>query len=583
MNRRGFLFGCERLCALAVVLFALLVALPAHAWIHGVPASGACPYGIDNGCSGSTAYVAVPFYRDTNFAFNHATSGQLPPSPTGAQITAYNAALHSGGANEPLMDYAVGSADPATLALPTSFSTAACSYSSTGAVKSGGPVLTCQPTLATNGATITIPGYNFTDGAGNCVEVDIKPNGTNTWAFAKIVFINDYFKVQGVCFSAQGNALVYAASGSNSSDALEVDFINITAEGNFANAPNAGQGSIGFFQDNRTCATGVGCSYVANMTYSLVQNLGHDPITGFNNGSSTIAYSALINNCLGGPTNCHGEPIEYTSNNTAFFGQPAAQRATYYTGVVETVDGTYMTPSQTTTMFYGSSGATSGIDFSIFSVTNSVAILNYVGCTTVAGPYGPNNPCTPAQGGIAESEGFIALDYGPHLHNLQIANNVFDGTGSANGYTAGWTGFVITAQSAGPTVTVTQPQGAPAAYSNPTAQNGHPVGLIWPGTMIHDSSGVGFVDAMVSSFGTYTNTGPTATPCVIGTNAGCGTLNMPISNPTVASGMTLTTYAGIDAVSWSNNRSVGGAYGATVKAMNFTPFGSVNLGKVPLP
>lgn len=47
--------------------------------------------------------------------------------------------------------------------------------------------------------------------------------------------------------------------------------------------------------------------------------------------------------------------------------------------------------------------------------------------------------------------------------------------------------------------------------------------------------------------------------------------------------MTLTTYAGIDAVSWSSNWSVGGAYGATVKAMTFTPFGSVNNGKVPLP
>lgn len=641
-------------------LFLCLASVAQAAPKHGVYSSGvSCPYPGDNGCAVSTTYVAAPAFQDTAFAYNHATSGQLPTdcvSPTTCTvntnaITNLTALWHTDNVNLPYWDYPIGSANPATLTPISSFpSDGTCSYNATGSGY-GGPALVCQQ-VATSPAVETIQGYDFTNlGAGtgtSCAQLYILNSNTpnnNTGGGIAYQFINNYHKAIGPCFVGNYNTsgLIFQKSGGLYTP-TNLTFYNITCDGNYNNAPDTSPDSFTGYIDNGSGSAGTKLTVVSgtavygdvltggtvaigtsvqggtlpNMTvypsqlvgsagspvtftghkqaiygqincvrdnrqgsqpktfkYVLMKNFGHDPWISTAGGDETVYYSAFVDFCQSGGLLCHGEIFEDTLGNTT--------RNYDITGNLVELPSTYNVNLQSTTAFYMTSGANNNSIVNNAYIRDNLIVFNKMNCSN-AGPYTPANPCgSIGTGGTVQQGGYgiFSTSAASYVNAFTLTGNVIDGTGAFYCYTrslaingSGMTGAVLGVLSAGQNLTFTTPTNN---YTVPPSVFG-----IFPGLQIHDGNATdianGWLDATITTFTgatapIFSNTG---TLCTAGAGApgqaggaGCGSMLLSQVEPVTVAALTDWSLAtGVLTLNaWSNNWSVGGAYGATARSI----------------
>ena len=354
----------------------------------------------------------------------------------------------------------------------------------------------------------------------------------------------------------------------------------------FTGHRQAVNGRISCVFDQRTGTTNPN-TWPLTMKYSLVINSGHLPIYGTNAGDITLYYNAFINNCQSGLTLCHGEVFEQTARG--------ATRNVDATGNVTDWGGgssAYNAYSGSTTNWYITNGLTSGTTFNNVYIRNNLMITNNVNCAN-AGPYTPSNPCAGIGNGYSSnvniSRALFDTDGTSSINSFTISGNVVDATSAYQCATrisddpGGSTGLVAGVLSAGQVFTVTSPM---TGYS-PTgaSHSGIFEGMLISDTLAADITN-GWVDATITSFAGATS--PIyqngVAICANGAGApgqagggGCGSMlisqSEPITSATVANYYFLTNY---NALSWSNNWSIGGAYGVSARAFNNPGYGPPN-------
>jgi hypothetical protein len=632
---------------------------------HGIYVSGvSCPYSGDNGCTASTTYVTAPAFQDTAFAYNHATSGQLPTdcvSPTTCTvntnaITNLKALWHTDNVNFPYWDYPIGSANPATLAAVNTINDGTCVYNATGSAYAG-PAVVCQQTTASP-AIESLSGYDFTNLGGGtgtgCAQLYVLGSNfaaTSTGGAIAYQFTNNYHKAFGACFAgnnAQSSALIFFKSGGayNASNAF---FYNITCDGNYANAPDTNPDVFTGYIDNGAGAAGTKLNVVsltsgtpiipdiltggtvsagtfinggtyagANLTvypsqlvgsvgspvtftghkqnqtgrlncivdnrtansaqnpktilYSLMINFGHDPMVGSQGGDNTIKYSAFIDFCTTGGIMCHGEIFEDTGGNTT--------RSYDLTGNVVTVPSIQNVNLQTTTAFYLTSGAGNNSMGNNVYLRDNLVVQNKMNCSN-AGPYTPSNPCGAiGNGGATQLSGNALFSMGlSFVNSFTVSGNVVDGTGAffcinrLVGNPASLSGAVINVLSASQNLTFTT---RPTNFTVPQFSIG-----VFPGMEVINTNATDIANGWVpSTIVTFTGaTAPifqtTGTLCTTGAGApgqaggaGCGSMLLSQVEPvTVAPLANWYLATGINAKAWSNNWSIGGAYGVSARSI----------------
>jgi hypothetical protein len=569
----------------------LLTFAEAHAGlIHRVassaPPTGNCPYAVDNGCAASTTYASSPASQDTAFAYNSSQSGQLPPSPTIAQIAARNLLLHciswSSGIcvttqNDAYLDYPIGSNAPSGLVPISAFGgDSVCAPVQVGGAQSPGtniPYVYCQgsPTSVSE----ALINYDFTNNGTASVLLIVK----NPTSGSGVTYTLNNLNFQAGSFSGYGgNGLAYSTWTGTSGAASQMILFsnagtgpppplatinNLTCDGNFANAPTAAAGRLTCINDNRQGPGGKPYKWPIAIQYSVFRNLGHNPILGTQGGDVTIKWSLDYNNCLSGATLCHKEFFEYTGIGT---NNVADSRNYVLTGNVTEVVSNNTLGSALSASWYLTAGSASNINITAV-LSNNLSIVNYVNCAnspTAGAPldkaYSPNNPCTP-QSVSTNGNSLFSIDYDSSA-TLTLNANIIDSMGAAalaanghNEYLGQSPTQTVSASSSGNVFSVTTPT---ANFTNPSS--GYIYGFaFWPGQLLNDST-AGW-STTISSFGTYSNDGTinNTSGCLPGSNAGCGTINLSSSEPTSLSTDIWWTFAGIPSLSdGGNNYSIGG-------------------------
>ena len=245
--------------AVIVLIAALALAGAVHAQFTSgyqtqlgttAPSSPCVGHTVDNGCMAFNTYIATAATQDSNFAFNTAQSGQLTAGATygSADTLARNAELHENDQYIPGVDYPIGSANPTSLTPISSFvNDSVCAYHASGAPPQlgSGKYLLCKDNL--NSTTYTVQGYDFSNnGSGtgtDCVPVEIMAGTANP--AAEIHFVNDYWKATGTCWSrvisgmnGVGAIIYITPDGVSNPGAPNIEFDNVTIDGNFENSPN---------------------------------------------------------------------------------------------------------------------------------------------------------------------------------------------------------------------------------------------------------------------------------------------------------------------------------------------------------
>ena len=615
-------------------------------WLAVAPSSvplpgNPCPYAGDNGCADSNATISDPGFEDTTFALDSAQGGQLPQSPTSAEVAARNALLHKNNFNIPYVDYPIGSQAVPPISV-ASYSNSICQYSATGATGGNGPALICQPTASDQNVTIRDVDFTNLDGTtgSGCAELVIKNLPTAGQIGATITLINDYFEASGSCWAGTSGSnfgLINLPAGTGT--ALQsLNLINVTIDGNYKKSrggivgqfvgsisnnvlttsttvalkpgdPIGGlgvaaatvvvsgsgttwivsgpssqtvaleplvvaDGRLNAILDNRTGST-LPFQFPTSVKYSVMRDLGHDPIVGGNGGGSptqpfNIQYSAFLDFCQNGEQMCHGEVSEMTAANTT--------RSVNYQGNL-----VYWPASasniEMNSAFYVSSGAANNTSFDSISILNNVLVLNPTRCTN-SGPYGVQNPCLGQSYGSGE---MLNINYDTSINNLTINGNVIDtgfGPGKAFCYANEhnvYSGIVATFS--GSTLDVTTPE---TGFNNAPYET---TGEFFVGQRLVDgnaSDGWPRDGVVITGFGTYTNLGTieNTSKCLPGVDAGCGTIQVSPAQATPLN-PTWYTYADVKSGNYGdNNWSIGGSY--TLGARQI-PFGNQPWGNIFCP
>lgn len=516
----------------------------------------------DGGCLGSLANITNAATIQPTFAYDSAQSGQLSSTPTTGDIAIRNGLLHKNGKNVASVDYAIGSAPPSSLpGINTFAGDGICVPHASGYPLGGGPYIGC---LGQN-VTETLANFDLTNnGAGTgtaCVPVFI--NGNNTGSTYH--FINLNIQASGTCFTNNG-ALFDFASGASTPPSL-IDFQNVTIDCNYsANGTTAA--NITGIIDNRTGPT-PGVSWPITGKYNVIKNCGLRPISGNNSAGIDWEFSRFDNNCLAGVATIHCEVTTFAGANST--------RTDKYLGNLYYAPSVQTTVVDTTSAFHMTSGQTNNTNYTSATAQDNLVIIDLTACTN-AGPYSPTNPCA---GGTASGEGLFDIGSVAAVQNLHIHGNVIDATGSvfcySNANSISQTGFLAQMTAIGTVLTVTSPTGGGAPYVNTgTIFTGNiAVGMLVTDTHTAD----GFVPTTITSFGSYTNSGTTGVSgsCAIGTNAGCGTLNLGSSEPTTASQNTWSFVANVVTPDYgADNWSIGGS-SQTARLITFgsQPWGNV--------
>lgn len=467
---------------------------------------------------------------------------------------------------------------------------------------------TVASTTITYGPYESFANYDFTNGGVASVVIAMKPSGTAPGVAYN--FQNDTFKAgsfsaycsaPGTCGAANTyttwsgtssvvGALLFLTSSSGSHPPPNLTLTNITCDGGFGSAPNVTAARVGCVQDNRTGSSSVPFQWPTTVLYSVFQNFGHNPIQGASGGDVTIKYSANINTCLSATGAagtfsplCHGEWEEAvaagTTRNFTMVGNYTL-RPSVNINVAATTD------------FYLTSGAPNSTVVNNADVENNVSVWNYTNCTNSPvgssalgglGGYGPNNACGQNSGQPQYGGGFLSFTYVNYVNNLTMGGNVFDNTSSYFGFQAlsnNRSSLGITATTTAPnTFTVTQPS---SGYQNgPTSWNE----LVYVGELVVDHNATGFVQANITAFGTYTNTGtPGGTGCASGP-AGCGTMTLNQTEPTLSgTGSNWEFFPGMFTISVPNtNYCIGSGAAKAITNITTIPWGISGTGAVSCP
>ena len=349
-------------------------------------------------------------------------------------------------------------------------------------------------------------------------------------------------------------------------------------------------GNVTCIFDNRT-----GNSGQNNLTikYSLIQNLGHEAVYGQTGGDENFLYNAFINNCVS--QNCHGEMYEHTA--------PATNRNADIEGNIQVaggnsnqIDNFYVS---WTTHIYLTSGLNNGVSYNNIYLKNNLLVSNKSNCLN-HGSYNPGNPCTGVGSDVfsgtstnsSVSRAFFDIDGVSSINSLNVTGNVVATQGSyqcitrdnANG--GANLGAVMGVLSPGVNFTVTT---RPNAY----ATNGSSHTGYYPGMLLVDINATdianGWANATIQSLNGATSPVfiPTAgTLCAAGAGApgqaggtGCGSWIMSASEPTtVGSYSDFAFLVGLNGITWSNNWSVGGAYGVSARSYPNPGYGTWSSG-----
>jgi hypothetical protein len=315
------------------------------------------------------------------------------------------------------------------------------------------------------------------------------------------------------------------------------------------------------------------------VNYSVFRNTGHIPFYDSNSGDGTYYYSAFIAACLAGRSLCHGEMFEDTSGNT--------YRNYDITGNVQVWGGSnyeYNALSGATSPMYLTSGLSNNAQIGNAYIRNNLLVANRTNCAN-APPYNPANPCTGIGNGdasnVSVSRAFFDLDGTSYVNSLTVSGNVVAAQASAacitrsNDNPAALAGAVLGVLSAGVNFTVTT---LPTAYSN--NEKSHTG--IYPGMLIVNSNATdianGWTDTTIQTFAGATSpafTNTVGSLCAAGAGApgqsggiGCGSMILNASEPvTAATVANFNFVTNLNALSWSNNWSVGGNYGVSARAI----------------
>lgn len=479
-----------------------------------------CPYSIDNGCVTAMAGAAS---IDTNFAIDSAQSGQ--------STTNRNANLHINGYNIPYVDYAVGSAAPASLAPISSISgqPACVVYNPSGAPSQLGGATNAYLSIDSCPGSVTITGYDFTNGGTASVGILVGVHGSAT---TSVNLVNDYLKPSGLGQTANG-AVIYAPANSFNTPTPLITLKNVTCDGNFASYSSVS--GMECILDNRSGPLALINANVT-ITQSVIQNFGGRPGSGNGGGTFDYEQSAIMNDCL----NNNGDHCEMIQLNAA-----NQTRVDKYNGNLYYVAATAQNQSTSSAIFLGT-GQTNGTIFSSAVITNNAIVMNKTTCTN-PGPWNSSNPCVGGTAGNViggqSGYGLFAMDYAPQVTSLTVTGNVVDGAGAL--YCAGnvATGSNGTSSLTSNMINVTT---ASTNYSNTV-----PVAGWWqPGQLVVNVGGLGFTSGVVQAYGANggTMTGGSAT--------GLGTIQISGSHTDIAGNAFWELFTNVISATYALNYSI---------------------------
>lgn len=485
-------------------------------------------YAGDNGCTAtktaqqSNGTSIVPFWQDTDFIYNHATSGQTPsrasnPSGFAAAAAIYSTFLHGGNYNIEYWDYAIGSADPTTLNPIDQFNVlnpldTFCTYFPAGT----GPKAGVTPTIVNYlNCSITSPTVTYTALQGfdwmYCSIITNCPGqATGHGNSTTILFLNVTASANSPTVDKRNNrfgetsAVLHTASPffdywTISGNFVEADSYETIQDGwNDLNIPNnTGLNAHHVMQDSRT-STATVAGWATTWSYIYIQGLSRDPsVSGStgNNGDFTVQYS--VADGLGMDCADHVEWLEQ--------GGLGIKANYHYVGTMYIGRPTKCTGFDITSPQYGP-GAGNGTTYGTLEIGNTINIHNTTnGCSNTP-PYNADNPCgTPGSGG--GNAGLLNLDLITSVDQLTLYGNIVDdhiGVGVyANQFGQNGLGGLFSA-----TVSITSSGGQSQLNVWGLSNGINPQNWITPGSSITWLSGTapaGWVDPAASNPNTGTN------------------------------------------------------------------------------
>lgn len=484
-------------------------------------------YAGDNGCTAtktaqqSNGTSIVPFWQDTNFVYNHATSGQVPVSSDpgyAAAVAVYSAFLHKGNYNIPYWDYAIGSANPTTLNAIDQFNVlnpldTFCTYFPAGT----GPKAGILPTVVNYiNCSITSPTVTYTALQGfdwmYCSNITNCPgqatgHGNSTTA----LFVNVTSSANSPIIDKRNNRFGCATSCLNTGSPY-FDYWLYT--GNFIAADSyetvldgwndlpittsiAGLNAHHVMFDSRTSTASV-AGWGTTWSYLYIQGLSRDPSQGGNNGDFTTQYS--VADGLGMDCSDH---VEWNEQ------EGLGQKANYhYIGTMYIQHATQCSSPllfDITSPQYGP-GAGNGSTYGTLELGDNVNIVQQAGNCSLPPPYNADHQCGTG-GTIGGEAGLLDLNKLTSVDTLLIYGNVVDdhiGIGVyANKFGQNGLGGLFSA-----TASITSSGGQSQLNVYGLANGGNPQNWITPGSAISWLSGTapaGWVDPAISNPNSGTN------------------------------------------------------------------------------
>lgn len=171
----------------ALIVAAMALVTPAHAWFHGGGASAACPYGTgsgDNGCSGA----------NQNGSFHNANLINTAQSSGGNSLLPLHSVVANGIVpyNIPAADYPIGPDKTLTPRDPRTYSgDAHCAYSAGS--------FSCFPLFNGEVVHVTVDNYDFSGSKIGQAPIGVYVGGCGNNCYpgagSSVTFTNDYFAI----------------------------------------------------------------------------------------------------------------------------------------------------------------------------------------------------------------------------------------------------------------------------------------------------------------------------------------------------------------------------------------------------